>query len=31
MREVVVDDNYVIGVPSAKLPAPPAVDVSQRP
>lgn len=31
MREVVVDDDYVIDVPSAKLPAPPAVDVSQRP
>ena len=31
MREVVVDDNYVIDVPSAKLPAPPAVDVSTRP
>jgi hypothetical protein len=30
-REVVVDDNYVIDVPSTKLPSPPAVDVSQRP
>jgi hypothetical protein len=31
MREVIVDDNYVIDVPSRKLPAPPAFDVSERP